>query len=427
MPGLYHHSLERLKDANAYAEVDQKFLAILEDPSRYLEVSLPVRMDNGKLRTFQGYRVQHNNARGPFKGGIRFHPDVTLDEVKNLAFLMSLKCAIMEIPFGGAKGGVVVDPKQLTERELEQLTRRYAEKIFEIMGPQIDIPAPDVNTNPQMMGWIVDEYARLNGSFAPGAVTGKPVELHGSQGRNQATGYGGLYILQELLADRGKALGLPTRGVRVAVQGFGNVGYFFAEGAEAAGCNVVAISDSKGAIRGDKLHPQSIMQVKRDSGVLAGVYCKGTVCDMVPHDKISHDELLATECDVLVLAALENAITAQNASKVRAKVILELGNTSIAADADPILQERGVVVMPDILANAGGVTVSYYEWVQNLQGMYWDEPEVLSRLHTQMARAYRSVRAEEEAHGAENVTPRTAAGIVALKRISAAIQARGNI
>ncbi len=423
MSKLYQGSWSRLLKANQYAKVDARYLAVLEHPSRFMQVSLPVRLDDGTTKIFTGYRVQHNNAMGPFKGGTRFHPDVNLDEVKNLAFLMSMKSAIVEIPYGGAKGGVSVDPKTLSEAELERLTRKYTEKIFEIIGPQIDVPAPDVNTNAQVMGWIVDEYSRLQGSFSPAAVTGKPLELHGSQGRPQATGYGGLYVLQAALKDYGKKLKLNDK-VKVAVQGFGNVGYYFAEGAEKAGFEVVGISDSKGGITGRKLHPPSILQVKEEQGYLAGVYCKGTVCDMVPHEKISSEKFLEMETDVLVLAALENAITEKNASQIKAKVILELGNSSISPEADAVLNERGILVLPDILANAGGVTVSYFEWVQNLQGLYWEEEEVLTRLKKKMTTAFTKVAAETEAH---DVDFRTAAAIISLKRISAAVKARGNI
>ena len=423
MPSLYNNSLKRIASAAKFINTDSKYLEVLKQPSRYLEVSLPIRLDDGSLRSFRGYRVQHNNARGPFKGGIRFHPSVSLDEVKNLALLMALKCAVANIPYGGAKGGVVVDPKKLSDRELEVLTRKYAEKIYEIIGDHVDIPAPDVNTNPQIMGWMVDEISRLRGKFSPASITGKPKELGGSKGRPQATGYGGFYVLREALKLFGKKSRIGKKPT-VVVQGFGNVGYYFAEVANKEGYNVIGISDSKGGVVGKNLHAPSIFKVKKEQGYLAGVYCKGSVCDMVPHKKIDSQKFLETKTVVLVLAALENAITKKNVKKIKAKLILELGNGSISAEADEILRKRGITVIPDILANSGGVIVSYYEWVQNLQGLYWEEKDVLERLEKQITQSFKNVTDLQKKF---KVDMRTASGIAAIQRITAAIKARGNV
>lgn len=424
MSNVYKNTISRLREAARLLKLEDSYLTILESPSRHLEVSLPVKMDNGSVKSFRGYRVQHSDARGPYKGGIRYHRSVNLDEVKNLAALMTLKCAVAAIPYGGAKGGIEVDPKLLSEAELERLTRAYAEKIYPIIGAYVDVPAPDVNTNSQIMGWIVDEISRLSGQFSPGSITGKPLELAGSKGRPQATGYGGLYVLQKALEEFGKRLKIVPKKATVAVQGFGNVGYYFAESADRVGLNVIGIADSKGGIIGNKLHAESIMRNKREKGYLAGVYCRGSVCDDVQHRKVTNEEFLKAPVDVLVLAALENAVNKRNASKIRAKVILELGNSAINAEAEEVLAKRGILVLPDILANAGGVIVSYYEWVQNLQGLYWEEEEVLSKLKKQITQAFIDVRQRQDRF---QVDLRTASYLVALERIAAAMKARGRV
>lgn len=424
MTSLLNSTLARLQEAARLLNLEEKYFVILERPDRYLEISLPVKMDNGSLKVFRGFRVQYNNARGPYKGGIRYHKTVNLDEVKNLALLMAVKCAVADLPYGGAKGGVVVDPRILSAGELERLSRLYIQKIYPLIGDHIDIAAPDVNTNSQIMAWMTDEYSRLAGKFTPGIITGKPLELGGSKGRTQATGYGGLYILQEALKLYAKKLRLASKEIKVTVQGFGNVGYYFAEAAANARMNVAGLADSKGAILGEKLDPQSILKVKQETGNLAGVYCKGSVCDAIAHRKVSGKDFLIAKTDVLVLAALENAIDKKIAKKIQAKVVLELGNGAIAADAEKILARRKILVLPDILTNAGGVIVSYFEWIQNLQGFYWEEALVLARLKKQLMAAFAAVLEKQKCHG---VDFRLAAYVLALERIAAALKSRGGV
>ncbi len=423
MKSLYEQTFKRLTTSAKLLGIERKYLDILREPMRYLEVNLPLRKDDGSIETYQAYRVQHNNARGPFKGGIRYHQAVSLDEVKNLALLMTLKCAVAHIPYGGAKGGIVVDPKKLSERELENLSRLYIDRTNEIIGPHIDVPAPDVNTNAQIMGWMVDEISRMKGAFTPASITGKPLEVGGSEGRIQATGYGGLYVLQEAIKKFKKELKIPAKP-KVIVQGFGNVGYYFAEGASNHGYNIIGISDSKGGIIGDNLHPESVYHRKKQSGVLAGVYCSGSVCDEVPYKKVTTKKILEEKCDILVLAALENAITRKNVKNIKAKIILELGNSSISPDVNGALIKKGITVIPDILANAGGVIVSYYEWAQNLQGVSWEEEEVLQKLKKQIVTAFENVLVMKKAYSTDL---RTASLILALDTISKAIKARGNV
>ncbi len=402
-----------LRQFNAAADVinlDDGLRQILGSCKRELTVNFPVKMSNGDIRVFTGYRVQHNLARGPAKGGIRYHQDVTLDEVKALAMWMTWKCAVVRIPYGGAKGGVVVNPKELTLRELENLTRRYASEISILMGPERDIPAPDVNTNPQVMAWIMDTYSMHHGYSVPAVVTGKPVNIGGSEGRVEATGRGVTYVTEQAC----RKLGMDLKGTTVAVQGYGNAGSVTAKLLHELGCRIVAVSDSRGGIYNPRgLDPSAILRVKEESG---------TVTAFTDADRISNEELLELDVDVLVPAALENQITERNADRVRAKIVAEAANGPTTPEADRILFEKGVFLIPDILANAGGVVVSYFEWVQDLQSFFWSEDEVNNRMHQIMSRSFDEVYAMAMER---NIDMRTAALAIAVKRVADATRTRG--
>lgn len=367
--GVFFDALKRLDRAADLSEIDPEALESLKSPEAALEVSVPVRMDDGSLETFTGYRVRYNDTRGPAKGGIRFHPDVTIGEVKALALWMTLKCAVVGIPFGGGKGGVAVNPKALSRMELERLSRSYIQQIADFIGPDTDVPAPDVYTNAMIMGWMFDEYSKIMRRRTPGVITGKPLPLGGSLGREDATGRGAYYCVKELERLRE----WDPRRIRVAVQGFGNAGQHVARLLHDDGYLVVGVSDSQGAIyRPDGFDVPSLIEVKNSSRRLRAVYCEATLCELVDAEIISNDELLELDVDVLLPAALENQITAENASRVRVPVIIEVANGPITSDADDMLNAKGTLVVPDILANAGGVTVSYFEWVQNRQGLCWN-------------------------------------------------------
>jgi glutamate dehydrogenase (NAD(P)+) len=390
--------------------LDENIHAFLREPKRTLSVSVPVGMDNGKLKVFEGYRVQHNLSRGPGKGGIRFHPDVTLDEVKALAMWMTWKCALANIPFGGAKGGVICDPKALSLKELENLTRRFTSEISIIIGPEKDIPAPDVYTTPQIMAWIMDTYSMQKGYSIPGVVTGKPVAIGGSLGRDKATARGCLYVTNEAL----KELGIERKGARVAIQGFGNAGLHAAELMAADGYLIVAVSDSHGGVVNPKgLDVAGLTAFKQETGTVAG-FSGG--------DRISNKDLLEYDCDVLVPAALEKVITRENASRIKAKVIAEAANGPTLPEADQVLHDRGIMVLPDILANAGGVSVSYFEWVQDLQENFWEEDEVNERLRRKMVRAFRETLEQARKYKTDM---RNGAYVVAVGRVAEATKLRG--
>jgi len=353
----------------------QAELDILTIPKRIITFSFPVKLDSGDIRYFTGYRVQFNDARGPTKGGIRFHPEVNLEEIKTLAFLMTLKCAVVNLPFGGAKGGIMIEPKRFSEQEIERISRGYIREINGFIGPDVDIPAPDVNTDSKIMAWMLDEFEKLKGRHAPTAITGKPVALGGSKARDFSTSMGGAYVLQEF-AD---SFDMKPKKTSVAVQGFGNVGMNIARILHEFGYKVIAVSDSKSGIYNAKgLNIKEVIAHKEKTKSLAKF--KGS-------KNISNEELLELKTDVLVPAALEDQITKKNAGKIKAKLILEMANRPITPEADDILLEKNIFVMPDILANAGGVVVSYFEWVQNSQNYYWSEQLVLERLKTQMANA----------------------------------------
>jgi glutamate dehydrogenase (NAD(P)+) len=382
----------------------------LRVPKRILEVSVPVRMDDGSFRMFAGYRVQHNMSRGPGKGGIRFHPDVTLDEVKALAMWMTWKCALVNIPFGGAKGGVICDPKHMSMQELENLTRRFTSEISIIIGPEKDIPAPDVYTTPQIMAWIMDTFSMQAGYSIPGVVTGKPISIGGSLGRDKATARGCLYVVDEAMHEIGREI----RESRVAIQGFGNAGMYAAQLMSQRGYHIVAVSDSQGGVADPRgLDVNRLMAHKLETGSVVGF--SGA-------RRIDNKEVLEFDCDVLVPAALEKVITVENAPRIKARIVAEAANGPTMPDADAVLFERGVMVLPDILANAGGVTVSYFEWVQDLQNNFWEEEEINERLKRKMVRAFREASEQAKRH---NVSMRMGAYCVAVDRVAEATKLRG--
>jgi len=397
----FENALKQLGKSFKVSGVTDETKERLSSPQRILEVTFPVKMDDGKTKLFYGYRVQHNNARGPFKGGIRFHPQVDLDEVKSLAFWMSIKCAVANIPFGGGKGGVSVDPRKLSEKELEGLSRAYIRYIADAIGPEKDVPAPDVNTNAKIMDWMEDEYAKITGDSSGAVITGKSVENGGHAGREDATARGGFYVFQEAA----KELNIPKDAI-IAVQGFGNAGYFMSKFLEDARYNVVAVSDSKAAYYAQEGVKVEEVKKKKETKFI----CEGDEC-------ISNEELLELDVDVLIPAALENQITEKNASKINAKVILELANGPTTPQAEEILEKKGVVVIPDVLANAGGVTGSYFEWKQNREKETWGIEKYHSELEKTMRKEFRTVFdfAKEK-----DVSMRTAAFAIALQRIEKA-------
>ena len=419
MSNLFSDALLQLDTAAQYSNVELEVIERLKHPKSMMAVSIPVRMDNGSLKIFQGFRVRHNDSRGPTKGGIRFHPNVSLDEVKALAFWMTIKCAVMGIPFGGGKGGVIVDPKSMSRLEIERLSRGYVEQMADFIGPLSDIPAPDVYTNAMIMGWMMDEYSKIHREYSPAVITGKPVSMGGSAGRDDATARGGYYCIKEVERLRQWQ---PSQ-IRVAVQGFGNAGRHISSLLHQDGYKVVAVSDSQGGIYNeDGFDVPSLIQAKKESKRVKAVYCQGSVCEAVPAQVITNDELLALDVDLLVPAALENVITEDNVNTIKAKVILELANGPINSQANAVLDTQDCMVIPDILANAGGVTVSYFEWVQNKNGLYWDLDEVHRRLATIMQREFRAVHAGSEQHA---ISMRTAAYVHALQRLNDAIYAQG--
>jgi glutamate dehydrogenase (NAD(P)+) len=390
--------------------IDPNLIRVLEKCKKSVEVSIPVTMDDGSVGVFRGHRVTHNIARGPSKGGIRYHPAVTLDEVKSLAMWMTWKCALMGLPFGGAKGGVVCDPKQLSRGELERLTRRFTSEIINEIGPEKDIPAPDVGTDASVMAWIFDTYSMNKGHSVLGVVTGKPLAIGGSLGREEATARGALYVITDALEKEGKGLD----GLRIAVQGFGNVGRNLARMLHEQGAVVIAVSDSQGGLHSSAgLDVPAVTAWKAEHGTLEGY--SGA-------DAISNEELLLLECDVLAPCALEQVISADNAAQVKARIICEGANGPVTPTADEILEDRGVLILPDVLANAGGVVVSYFEWVQGLQEYFWKEEEVNDRLNDIVTRAFQDTWETREKHG---TSMRMAAYGIAVRRVAEATVTRG--
>ncbi len=383
---------------------------LLAHPKREMTVNFPVRMEDGTVRVFTGYRVHHSTVLGPTKGGIRYHPDVSLDEIRALAMLMTWKCAVVGLPFGGAKGGVICNPKELSQEELEHLTRRYATEITMFLGPESDIPAPDVGTTPQVMAWIMDTYSMHHGYSVPAVVTGKPIAIGGSAGRIEATGRGVTIVAREAA----RHLGMSLQGARVVVQGYGNVGSIAALTLHGQGCRIIAASDSGGGVHNEKgIDPQDLLRHKEQTGSVAGY--RGS-------DTLTNDDLLELPCEILVPSALEGQITKDNAPRIKARLIVEGANGPTTPEADDILRERRVFVVPDILANAGGVTVSYFEWVQDLQSFFWSEEEINERLERIMMRSFREVLALSQE---KKVDMRTGALVRAVGRVAEALMTRG--
>ena len=416
---LFTDASSRLERALKYVSISDDAIERLKYPKASLSVSIPVRMDNGTLRIFQGYRVRYDDTRGPGKGGVRYHPNVSIDEVQSLAFWMTFKCALLDLPFGGAKGGITLNPKELSKAELERLSRGYIEGIADFIGPDVDILAPDVYTNEMIMGWMMDQYSIIQRKISPAVVTGKPLTMGGSRGRDTATGTGAFHVINSLLPKLDKKPANTT----VAVQGFGNAGAVVADLLAKAGYQVVAVSDSQGGIYREKgLDIASIRQYKQEHRGITAIYCQDTVCNIVEHEAISNEELLALDVDVLIPAALENQITAENADRVRAKYIFEVANGPTTSEADRILDSKGILVFPDILVNAGGVTVSYFEWVQNRSGLYWQLNEINERLKERMVTQAEKVWSFAQEF---DISLRNAAYAQAIARLGEALDAKG--
>ncbi|ALS96931.1 Glu/Leu/Phe/Val family dehydrogenase [Lacimicrobium alkaliphilum] len=416
---LLEDALSRITRFAKQAKITQEVIDSLMQPKATMTASLPVRMDNGSTCYFPGFRCHYNNKLGPTKGGIRFHPDVSIEEVQALALWMTIKCAVMDLPFGGGKGGIIVDPKKLSPMELERLSRAYVRAMADFIGPQTDIPAPDVYTNARIMGWMMDEYEAIKRVKAPGVITGKPVRLGGSLGRDDATGRGA-YLCTLALARKQK---LKPQDTTVAIQGFGNGGYHAAHLLQKAGFRIVAISDSQGGIYSPQgFDVDSIYEEKQRNRKVKAVYCNASVCEQVDHDVITNEELLELDVDILIPAALEGVITKHNAKKIQARHLVEIANGPVEADADVILEEQGCIVVPDVLANAGGVTVSYFEWVQNRQGYSWDADTVQDQLSQRMEKAFEDIWEQAQQH---QTNLRAAAYILALKRLGEAVEAHG--
>jgi glutamate dehydrogenase (NAD(P)+) len=404
-------ALTQLDETAKMLDLDDSMHQILANPKRVLLVSLPVKMDDGKVRVFAGFRSQHNDARGPYKGGIRYHPQVTIDEVKALSMWMTWKCAIADIPYGGGKGGIICDPKSMSPGELERLTRRYAYAISDIIGPHTDIPAPDVYTGGKEMAWIMDTYSAIKGNFVqPEVITGKPLAIGGSLGRNEATGRG----LAITVREAAKRLKIEMKGAKLVVQGFGNAGQFSAQFLEDQGATLIAVSDSKGCIMNKKgMSVSALRKYKEETG---------SVSDFANTQRINNEDLLTLDCTILVPAALENQLTNQNAGKVKAKIVAEAANGPTTPEADNILFENEVLLIPDILANGGGVTVSYFEWLQNLRREYWTEQHVNERLDSNITKAFSDVY---DIHMKMNLNMRKASMILAVNKVVEAIKIRG--
>ena len=410
MKSLFEDALKRVDEAAKKLNLDENIYKILRKPKKQVIVSIPVEMDDGTIQVFDGYRVHYNVAMGPAKGGIRYHPNVTLDEVKTLAMWMTWKCAVVNIPFGGGKGGVAVDPHKLSKKELERLTRRYTAEIIDLIGPEVDVPAPDVNTNPQVMAWIVDTYSMHMRKTVTSVVTGKPVFLGGSRGRKEATGRGIMFIAREA----GSVYGVPLKNATVAIQGFGNVGSTAAKLIAAQGAKVVALSDVNGGI-----YNENGIDV---NAALRKVQESGTIVNLPGTKPITNKQLLELNVDFLIPAALENQITKENAENIKAKIIVEGANGPTTTEADEILNKKGIKVIPDILSNAGGVTVSYFEWVQDREGYFWKESVVNDRLEEVMVDAFTDVYQMSQQY---KVPMRLAAYMVAIKRVADITEARG--
>ncbi len=419
---LFQDSLRRARKIGEAASISQEVIEALMRPQAMLQASIPVRMDDGSTQYFTAFRCRYNSILGPTKGGIRFHPDVTQSEVQALALWMTIKTAVVGLPFGGGKGGIIVDPKSLSPMELERLSRGYIRVMADFIGPDLDIPAPDVYTNAMIMGWMLDEYQFIKRCKAPGVITGKPIELGGSLGRDEATGRGAYLCLKELEKKRE----LIPNETTVAIQGLGNAGYHVARLLHQDGYKIVAMSDSKGGIYSAQgFDVESIWKEKTAARQLNAVYCDQPIggCDNIPHKKISNEKLLQLKVDILIPAALEAVITEDNAAKIQAKIICEVANGPILASAEPLLEKNGITIIPDVLANAGGVTVSYFEWVQNRQGYMWTLEEVRSRLEQIMTKAFDEVWGTAER---EKQSLRSGAYTLAFRRLEKGINSHGS-
>lgn len=405
----FEQFLKQIKNAQKYIHLEDNIFTQLQEPKKVLEVNVPVKMDNGAIKVFKGFRAQFNDARGPYKGGIRFHPGVSYDEVRALSAWMTFKTAVVNIPLGGGKGGVIVDPKDLSNRELEELSRGYVRAIHQLIGPDQDVPAPDVNTDPRIMGWMLDEYEKIAQRHVSGVITGKPLSIGGSEARSYSTAQGGAYVLDAAA----KKMGLH-KGATVAIQGFGNAGSHMAKILYKMGYKIVAVSDSRGtAVNQMGMDPDELERHKEKTG---------SVANYPGAEKISGAHCFEQDADILIPAALENSITKENAHAIKAKIIIELANGPVTAEADEILNQKGVLVVPDILANAGGVTVSYFEQVQNAYGYYWEEKEVLHKLEAVMRKSFSEIWELKEKHQTDM---RTGAYILAVSRVAQAMRDRG--
>ena len=411
MADVFDNAKKQLDKALKHIEVSEDTVKVLSSPKQIIQTSIPLRKDDGSLEIYEGYRVQYNDIRGPTKGGIRYHPQADIDEVKSLAFWMTFKCAVVGIPFGGAKGGVKVNPKELSKKELERLSRGYIRGIYEFIGPDLDIPAPDVYTNDTVMGWMADEYNKIDRKLSPAVITGKPVSLGGTVGRSDATSRGAYHVINEFLKEKG----ISKEGLTVSIQGFGNAGYFIAEMLHKDGVIIKGISDSSASLMSEEgIDPIELFSLKKKNRSLEkidGSYTKG-----------DSKAVIEQEVDLLILAALENQVTSENAHKIKAKYVCEIANGPIDSSADEILNEMKIDVLPDILANAGGVTVSYFEWVQNRSGYYWDLSEIHEKLEKIMVNSFKDVY---KTHKEKGIDMRTAAYVVALEKITNAIDAKG--
>jgi glutamate dehydrogenase (NAD(P)+) len=406
----YRMAVQQFEEAAIKLNLSADMREILRQPKRELIVNFPVRLDSGRIKMFTGYRVQHNVNRGPAKGGIRYSPEVTLDEVKALAMWMTWKCAVVGIPYGGAKGGVICDPKNMSTGELERLTRRYATEISIVIGPHGDIPAPDVNTNSQVMAWIMDTYSMHEGYSIPAVVTGKPLSIGGSEGRNDATATGVLFVTRQAA----KRLGMPLQGARVSIQGYGNAGSIAARLFHNEGCKIVAVSDTRGGIYNEAgLDPSLVLRHKQE---------RGSVVDFPRAQKVSVSDVLEVPCDILIPAATEGVITEKNADRISARIVAEAANGPTTLEADKILFNKGITVIPDILANSGGVTVSYFEWVQDLQSFFWGVEEITQKLEVIMNRAFAAVAQKADQYSCDM---RLAANMLAIARVAEATLVRG--
>ncbi|PUB15796.1 Glu/Leu/Phe/Val dehydrogenase [Paenisporosarcina sp. OV554] len=406
---LFTSTQDVIQDALNKLGYDEGMFELLKEPLRMLEVRIPIKMDDGKVKVYTGYRAQHNDAVGPTKGGVRFHPEVSEDEMKALSMWMTLKCGIVDLPYGGAKGGIICDPRQMSMNEIEKLSRGYVRAISQFVGPTKDIPAPDVFTNSQIMAWMMDEYSRMDEFNSPGFITGKPIVLGGSQGRERATAQGVTICVEEAAKKRG----IEMKGARIVIQGFGNAGSFLAKFMSDAGAKVIGISDAYGALHDPEGLDIDYLLDRRDSF--------GTVTTLF-ENTISNQELLELDCDILVPAAIENQITAENAHKIKASIVVEAANGPTTSEATKILTDRGILLVPDVLASAGGVTVSYFEWVQNNQGYYWTEEEVNEKLYKKMITAFDNVYTVATTR---NINMRLAAYMVGVRKTAEAARFRG--